>query len=73
MIKLTWCWVCDTFLEPGAVLLHHQVRHPDLPLKPPRVLSHPAPDLSRYHDPDHPNRPHEASCGGWHDWESDPT
>lgn len=73
MIKCRWCWVCDDFVEAGALPVHHQLQHPGISFKPPRVLSHASPVVSQFHDPKHPNRPHEPTCAGWHgpEWESD--
>ena len=71
MITCTWCWACDDWLEASALLAHHQLAHPEVPLKPPRWLPQVATGLSRFHDPEHPERPHNGPCAGWDDLDRD--
>lgn len=65
MIKTTWCWVCDEFLEDQALSTHAQLAHPLMPLRPPAGLSDPVVILSPFHDPQAPERPHSGLCDGW--------
>jgi len=72
MIKTTWCWVCDDFLESSALATHAQLAHPLMPLMPPRDLSQPLPVLSPFHDPQHPEKPHSGLCEGWDEFLDNP-